>query len=79
MSTAENKGHRALVERLLDARRRAGLSQQEVARKLGRSQTWMARVESGNRRIDVVEFLQLARIFGVSPRGLIDKLSRDVR
>jgi len=77
--TTGTKAHRVMIEHLAAARLRSGLSQQETAKKLGRSQTWIARVESGNRRIDVIEFLQLTRVFGVSPRGLIAKMSRDLR
>ena len=49
---------------LVDARIRAGLSQQELAAKLKRHQSFVARLESGERRIDVVEFTVLARIIG---------------
>lgn len=49
---------------LVDARIKAGLSQQELAAKLKRHQSFVARLESGERRIDVVEFTVLARIIG---------------
>jgi ribosome-binding protein aMBF1 (putative translation factor) len=53
-----------LCRALVDARIRAGLSQQELAAKLKRHQSFVARLESGERRIDVVEFTVLARIIG---------------
>lgn len=62
--TIRSKGQEALCRALVDARIRAGLSQQELAAKLKRHQSFVARLESGERRIDVVEFTVLARIIG---------------
>jgi len=49
---------------LVDARTKAGLSQKELAAKLRHHQSFVARVESGERRIDVVELVVLARAIG---------------
>lgn len=53
-----------MCQALVDARIKAGLSQQQLAAKLKRHQSFVARLESGERRIDVVEFTVLARIIG---------------
>jgi transcriptional regulator with XRE-family HTH domain len=50
---------------LVDARIRAGIRQAELARQLGKTQTFVARFESGQRRIDAIEFLALCEIYGV--------------
>jgi transcriptional regulator with XRE-family HTH domain len=52
----------------------AGLTQADVAAKLGRYQSFVATVESGQRRIDVVEFLELATAIGFDPRAAIKHL-----
>ena len=62
--TIRSKGQEALCQALDDARIKAGLSQQQLAAKLKRHQSFVARLESGERRIDVVEFTVLARIIG---------------
>lgn len=49
---------------MVDARTKAGLSQKELAAKLRHHQSFVARVESGERRIDVVELVVLARAIG---------------
>jgi transcriptional regulator with XRE-family HTH domain len=48
-----------LRELLIDARSRAGLTQLDVASRLGRPQSYVSKYESGERRLDVVEFLEV--------------------
>ncbi|MEM8820009.1 MAG: helix-turn-helix domain-containing protein [Pseudomonadota bacterium] len=62
--TIRTNGQLALVRALVDARQNAGLSQKQLAAKLKRHQSFVARLESGERRIDVVEFTVLARVIG---------------
>mgnify|MGYP002396227289 CR=1 FL=1 len=52
---------------MVDARIKSGLSQKELALKLRHHQSFVARVESGERRIDVVEFIALSRAVGFDP------------
>ncbi len=51
----------------------AGLTQADVAKKLRRYQSFVATVESGQRRIDVVEFLDFADAIGFDPRDAIKR------
>lgn len=48
-------------------RERAGLTQTEVGKRIGVSQVFVARCESGSRRVDVAEFAELAKAMGVDP------------
>lgn len=59
--------HRHLVEVLVDARRKAGLTQAELAARLGKDQTFISIIERGQRRVDVLEFIALARALDISP------------
>ena len=45
---------------LKQARKSKGLTQTELAQRLGTRQQWVAKVESGERRLDVIEFSELA-------------------
>lgn len=54
--------HRALIAYLTQKRKDAGMSQAELADALGEYQSFVARMESGQRRVDVVEFENLAQI-----------------
>ena len=58
-----SREHRYMVEQLKKARHEAGLPQTEVARQLGTTQSHVSRVESGQRRIDIVSLKEFARIY----------------
>lgn len=63
--TIHSAGHRSLVALLIHARRSAGLTQVELAEKLGRNQSFVSIYETGQRRIDVVEFATICDALGV--------------
>lgn len=67
--------HQRLAELIAQYRREAGLKQADVARELGRHQPFITSIENGQRRIDVVEFLQLARIIGFDPHDVLHMLA----
>ena len=59
---------------LIDARKRAGLSQAQLAIKLSRPQSFVSKFERGERRLDVVEFERVARALGIEPLRFLRKL-----
>nr|WP_279391801.1 helix-turn-helix transcriptional regulator [Shimia aestuarii] len=61
-----------LVRFLTEARITAGLTQSELAEKIGEHQSFIARLESGQRRIDVVEVVALAEAIGFDLHAMID-------
>ena len=65
--------YRELIGRLAEARAAAGLTQQALADRLGRPQSYVAKVEVFERRLDVIEFLEMARGIGVDPIPLVRK------
>lgn len=69
--TIRSSGHEALREALIAARKAAGLTQAELASKLKCQQSLIARLESGQRRIDVVEMIVLARAFETDTQALL--------
>lgn len=75
--------NKIVVEALISARKSAGLRQEDVAERLGKPQSFVSRVESGQRRLDILEFYALARALGANPIKLFDrivaKLPADVR
>lgn len=66
--------HKALIEFLIEKRKEAGLTQADVAERLDRYQSFVATVESGQRRIDVVDLLQFAEAIGFDAKDAVDRL-----
>ena len=57
--------YRELIERLVVARKAAGMSQASLAAKLGKPQQFVSRYELGERRLDIIEFIDVAHAVGV--------------
>jgi transcriptional regulator with XRE-family HTH domain len=66
--------HTKLRELLIAARKKAGLTQQEVADRLGRPQSFVAKYEGGERRLDVVEFVHVAEALESDPARMLRAL-----
>ena len=66
--------HAQLVDIMIAARKRSGLTQVELAAKVGRDQTFISLIERSQRRIDVLEFIALARAMGEDPQRLFSEL-----
>jgi len=62
--TLSSRRHRSLIDLLIKRREAAGMTQAELAARLGQYQSFVARLESGQRRVDVVEFLELSEVLG---------------
>jgi len=61
--TIYSKEHKYTVEQLKKGRKEAGLTQVEVARIIHRTQSYISKIESGQRRIDLYQLIQLANVY----------------
>lgn len=61
--TIYSKDHKFLTEQLKKARQETGLNQEEVAKILGRSQSYISKIEAGQRRVDVVQLKEFAKTY----------------
>lgn len=66
---------RKLIEGLRAARKRMDMSQTVLAAKLGKRQQFVSKYESGERRLDFIEVLDVARVLGLTPESLIEGMS----
>jgi transcriptional regulator with XRE-family HTH domain len=66
-----SKQQTLLLHLLKEARLAAGFTQADVAARLGRPQSFVAKYENGERRLDVVEFLALVRVLRSDPVRII--------
>ena len=71
-----SKRYKTLVGLIVARREAAGMTQSDLAARLGKSQSFVARLESGQRRIAVVEFMTLAKILRFDPYELISTLEK---
>jgi transcriptional regulator with XRE-family HTH domain len=67
----QDKRYRQLVDQLVAARKQANLSQERVATLLGTHQQFVSRYETGERRLDAIELVDVARALGLNPVDLI--------
>ncbi len=66
--------YRRLIDALADARRNASMSQTDLAKKLGKRQQFVSKYESGERRLDVVEFADIAKILDLDVSHLVSEI-----
>ncbi|WP_110476905.1 helix-turn-helix domain-containing protein [Salipiger thiooxidans] len=71
-------GHLALLGALTDARKAAGMTQQQLADRMKRPQSFVAKVEGGERRLDVVEFAESTVALGADYGELLAPVLRSV-
>ena len=57
-----------------DARRHAGLTQRDLSERLGKPPSSVAKVDTGERRLDLVEFVAIARALNLSPAEFIGRV-----
>ena len=65
--------YKRLCRLLVDARKKAKLQQIDVAIRIGRPQSYVSKVESGERRLDVAEFIELAGAIDADPVTVLKK------
>ena len=66
--------YKKLCLALAEVRKRKELTQAVVAGRLGKPQSYVSKYESGERRLDVVEYLDIARVLGIQPGKLLTRL-----
>lgn len=53
--------YKTVIKKLREAREAAGLTQQEAAEKLGKPQSYISKIERGERRLDIVELAKITK------------------
>lgn len=76
--TIRSSGQKSLCEKLISERHAAGLTQIDLAEKLRCHQSLIARIESGERRIDVIELIVLCRAIGCRADEMLNEVARYV-
>ena len=74
MKSTYTETYKLFLLKLIEARKAKGVTQAGLAEKLKRPQSFISKIENGERRIDVVEFLELADALGIKPNDIISVL-----
>ena len=74
--TLGSSRHKALIAFVIQQRKAAGLTQVQVAKRLRRYQSYVTLLETGQRRIDVVEFIEIADAIGFDAAVALRRLYR---
>ena len=72
--SVHSAGQTTFCELMVKARKSAGLTQQQLAKRLHRPQSFVAKYEGGERRLDVVEFIAISHALGADPLKLMTSL-----
>lgn len=76
VASLHGESYAAFVRLIVERRKDSGLSQQEVADAMGWPQSFIAKVEKRERRLDAVEFIKLAAAIGFDPAKVIRELQK---
>jgi len=66
--------NKVLLDTIIAARKGAGVTQVQLAERLGKPQPWVSNVENGIRRLDVIEFIAIARAIGEPAETMFETL-----
>lgn len=69
-----SQSYRVAISVVTAARRKAGLTQRDLAERLGKPPSFVAKIETGERRLDLVEFVAIARALNLSPAEFIGQV-----
>ena len=66
--------HKSLLRVLTEAREQAGITQRALAEKLNRPHSFIGKIESGERQLNVLEFCELAEALNIDPTSLLRRV-----
>lgn len=70
--------NQVVVQALRQARLDAGITQKQLAERVQRDQSWISLIEGSQRRVDVVEFIEIARALAVDPTALLAEIAKAI-
>jgi len=74
MASIYSEDYQLIIKALRAGRLAKGMTQAELAKALGKPQSFVAKVENGERRLDVVEFVRFCRLVSLDPASILSKL-----
>lgn len=79
MTSVYSNEYQLVIKILRDARIKKGITQVKLAEALGRPQSFIAKLENGERKLDVVEFALIAHLLGVDAGAVMEQIGGRVK
>lgn len=76
MSSIYSDEYQLVIKSLRSARIDQGITQTQLAELLGKPQSFVAKVENGERRLDVIEFATIARLLSLDPAVILNAIMK---
>ncbi|WP_437891861.1 helix-turn-helix domain-containing protein [Phytobacter sp. V91] len=76
MASVYSEEYQRVITALKNARKARGIAKAQLAEALGKPQSFIAKIKNGERRLDVVEFVHLARLVGVEVGEVLESLKK---
>jgi transcriptional regulator with XRE-family HTH domain len=73
------KRYKMFRDEIVKAREGAGLSQEQLAKRMGWDQTYVSKIERGVRRVDVVELIAICEAIGIDAAGFMKTLLQRIK
>lgn len=67
--------YRIALKKLVEARGAAGMTQRDLAAKLGKQPSWVAKIEGRERRLDIIEYVAICRALGLDECSVLNEIS----
>jgi ribosome-binding protein aMBF1 (putative translation factor) len=77
-ASLHEEAYARFIRLLVEKRVRSGLSQQALADKLGWNQSIIAKIETAQRRLDIIELIRIARAVGFDPARIVHETKQDM-
>ena len=77
--TIYTREYTVVLRLLREARQEAGLTQTELAKKLKQSQSFVTKVERGDRRLDIIQLRTMCQTFGLTLAEFVSRLEKALR
>jgi transcriptional regulator with XRE-family HTH domain len=74
-NSTDDARYKRLLRVLSAGRRRSGITQTDLAKKLRKSQQFISKYESGERRLDAIEFADICDALGLDPAAVLDEVA----
>ncbi|MBS9433212.1 MULTISPECIES: helix-turn-helix domain-containing protein [Photorhabdus] len=74
MKSIYSEEYQHVIRLLRETRLEKGITQEKLAQAFSRPQSFITKVENGERRLDVVEFVHMSRLLSLNPVQILDKI-----